>query len=44
MIHVRPLEPKEYDFLMDIHYESIYILQGKPSKQELLNAPTYREV
>ncbi|KUP21687.1 GNAT family N-acetyltransferase [Paenibacillus sp. DMB5] len=39
MIYVRPLEQKEYDFLMDMHYESIYILQGKPSKHELLNAP-----
>ncbi|NRF89834.1 GNAT family N-acetyltransferase [Paenibacillus frigoriresistens] len=39
MIHVRLLEKQEYDFLMDMHYESIHILKGKPPKYELLNAP-----
>jgi ribosomal protein S18 acetylase RimI-like enzyme len=37
MIIVRPMENQEYDFFMDMHYESIYILQGKPSKHDLLN-------
>ncbi|MFD2613455.1 GNAT family N-acetyltransferase [Paenibacillus gansuensis] len=43
MIHVRPLEQKEYDFLMDMHYESIYISQGKPPKHELLNDPNIKK-
>jgi ribosomal protein S18 acetylase RimI-like enzyme len=37
VIIVRPMENQEYDFFMDTHYESIYILQGKPSKHDLLN-------
>jgi hypothetical protein len=28
---------------MDMHYESIYILQGKPSKHDLLNAPNIKK-
>lgn len=43
VIHVRPLEQQEYDFLMDMHYESIYILQRKPPKHELLNAPNIKK-
>jgi ribosomal protein S18 acetylase RimI-like enzyme len=43
VIHVRPLEQQEYDFLMDMHYESIYILQGKPPKHDLLNAPNIKK-
>ncbi|WP_339220062.1 GNAT family N-acetyltransferase [Paenibacillus sp. FSL H8-0332] len=39
MIHIRPMEPQEYDFLMDMHYESIHIEQGKPPRSELLNSP-----
>ncbi|MFB5675979.1 GNAT family N-acetyltransferase [Paenibacillus terreus] len=39
MITVKPLEPHEFDFFMDMHYESIHILQAKPAKHELLNAP-----
>ncbi|MRN53230.1 GNAT family N-acetyltransferase [Paenibacillus monticola] len=43
MIDVRKLEQQEYDFFMDMHYESIYILQGKPPKHELLNAPNLKK-
>lgn len=39
MITVRPLEPHEFEFFTDMHYESIHIPQGKPPKHELLNAP-----
>lgn len=39
MVIIRPLERQEYDFFMDMHYESIYILEAKPPKHELLNAP-----
>lgn len=39
MISIRPMEPQEYDFLMDMHYESINIVQGKPSRSELLSSP-----
>ncbi|MGP0586194.1 GNAT family N-acetyltransferase [Paenibacillus timonensis] len=39
MIIIRPLEPQEFDFFTDMHYESIHIPQGKPPKHELLNAP-----
>ncbi|WP_051620564.1 hypothetical protein [Paenibacillus sp. UNC451MF] len=43
MIKVRHLQPAEYDFFMDMHYESIHIVQGKPPKDELLNAPNLRK-
>lgn len=39
MICTRPLAPEEYDFLMDMHYESIHIVEGKPPKEELLSSP-----
>lgn len=39
MLNIRPMEPQEYDFLMDMHYESIHIEQGKPPRSELLNSP-----
>jgi GNAT superfamily N-acetyltransferase len=39
MITVRPLEPQEFEFFTDMHYESIHIPQGKPPKHELLNEP-----
>lgn len=39
MITIRPLEPQEFDFFIDMHYESIHIPQGKPPKHQLLNAP-----
>ncbi|MCT2195467.1 cupredoxin domain-containing protein [Paenibacillus sp. p3-SID1389] len=39
MITIRPLQPHEFDFFTDMHYESIHIPQGKPPKDELLNAP-----
>ncbi|WP_405104186.1 GNAT family N-acetyltransferase [Paenibacillus sp. FSL K6-1217] len=38
MIHIRPMEPQEYEFLMDMHYESIHMEQGKPPRDELLNS------
>jgi ribosomal protein S18 acetylase RimI-like enzyme len=43
MINIKPLEQHELDFFMDMHYESIYILQGKPPKHELLNAPNIKK-
>jgi ribosomal protein S18 acetylase RimI-like enzyme len=43
MVNVRPLEYHEYDFFMDMQYDSIYILQGKPPKPELLNAPNMKK-
>ena len=43
MVIVRLLEQQEFDFFMDMHYESIYILEGKPSKHELLNAPNIKK-
>ncbi|MDU0331290.1 GNAT family N-acetyltransferase [Paenibacillus sp. 3LSP] len=39
MITIRLLQPHELDFFTDMHYESIHIPQGKPPKDELLNAP-----
>lgn len=39
MITIKSLENHDFDFFMDMHYESIHILQGKPPKDELLNAP-----
>ena len=43
MVIVRPLEQQEYDFFMDMHYESINILEGKPPKHELMNAPNIKK-
>jgi ribosomal protein S18 acetylase RimI-like enzyme len=43
MVIVRPLEQQEYDFFMDMHYESIYILERKPPKHELLSAPNIKK-
>lgn len=43
MITIRPLEPQEFEFFTDMHYESIHIPQGKPPKHELLNAPHLRK-
>lgn len=41
MIHVKSLEQneRELDFLTDMMYESIYIPENKPPKEELLNLP-----
>ncbi|NRF95205.1 GNAT family N-acetyltransferase [Paenibacillus frigoriresistens] len=43
MVIVRLLEKQEYDFFMDMHYESIYVLEGKPSKNVLLNDPNIKK-
>lgn len=43
MITIRPLEGHDLDFFLDMHYESIHILQGKPEKHELLNEPAIRK-
>lgn len=43
MLHIRLLEQQEYDFLMEMHYESIHILKGKPPKHEFLNAPNIKK-
>jgi GNAT superfamily N-acetyltransferase len=39
LLHIRNLEENEYEFLLDMMYESIYIPQNKPPKEELLNSP-----
>ncbi|TXK84200.1 GNAT family N-acetyltransferase [Paenibacillus sp. N3.4] len=43
MVIVRSLEQQDYDFFMHMHYESINILEGKPPKHELLNAPNIKK-
>ncbi|PAK55735.1 GNAT family N-acetyltransferase [Paenibacillus sp. 7541] len=43
MITIKPLEPHAFDFFMDMHYESIHILEGKPAKHELLNTPSLKK-
>ncbi|SDW14695.1 GNAT family N-acetyltransferase [Paenibacillus sp. CF384] len=43
MIIVRSMEQGDFDFLMDMHYESIHIQEGKPPKDELLNAPAIKK-
>lgn len=43
MLQIRPLQPTDYDFFLDMHYESIYIVQNKPPKHELLNAPNLKK-
>jgi hypothetical protein len=39
LLYIRNLEENDFEFLMDMMYESIYIPQNKPPKEELLNAP-----
>ncbi|QGQ96495.1 GNAT family N-acetyltransferase [Paenibacillus psychroresistens] len=43
MITIKPLVQSDFEFLMDMHYESIHILEDKPPKQELLNAPNIKK-
>jgi ribosomal protein S18 acetylase RimI-like enzyme len=43
MIHIRLFQKKEFDFFMDMQYESIYILNEKPPKHILLNAPNIKK-
>lgn len=43
MLHIRPAEPQDYDFLLDMHYESIHIEQGKPPRDELLSSSEIRK-
>ena len=39
MVIIRQLEKSEWDFLTDMLYESIHILDNKPEKEMLINAP-----
>lgn len=39
MISIRDLEDEEFEFLMDMLYESIHIPENKPSKEKLLGLP-----
>lgn len=39
MLHIRNLNEHDFGFLLDMMYESIYIPQNKPPKEELLNTP-----
>lgn len=39
MIRIRKATEENYDFLMDMMYESIHIPENKPPKTELLNLP-----
>ncbi|REE69615.1 ribosomal protein S18 acetylase RimI-like enzyme [Paenibacillus taihuensis] len=43
MLHIRPMKPSELDFLMNMHYEAIHILENKPPRDELLNEPSLRK-
>ncbi|MDP5277017.1 GNAT family N-acetyltransferase [Chengkuizengella axinellae] len=43
MIYIKKLEEKEYEFLMDMRYEAIYILENKPPKEELMNIPDIKK-
>ncbi|WP_238653519.1 GNAT family N-acetyltransferase [Paenibacillus piscarius] len=43
MLHIKPAEPQDYDFLLEMHYESIHIAEGKPPRDELLNSPAIRK-
>jgi hypothetical protein len=39
LLHIRNLEENDFEFLLDMMYEAIYIPQNKPPKEELLNSP-----
>ncbi|MEX3625570.1 N-acetyltransferase family protein [Viridibacillus arvi] len=43
MIEIRNLEENEYEFLLDMLYESIHIPENKPTREELLNLPHIRK-
>lgn len=43
MIDIRNLEENEYEFLLDMFYESIHIPENKPTREELLNLPHIRK-
>ncbi|MGE7625104.1 N-acetyltransferase family protein [Viridibacillus sp. NPDC096237] len=43
MIDIRNLEENEYEFLLDMLYESIHIPENKPTREELLNLPHIRK-
>ena len=38
MVIIRNLEKSEFDFLTDMLYESIYIPENKPDKEDLINS------
>ena len=38
MVIIRNLKENEYDFLTDMFYESIYIPENKPDKEDLINS------
>lgn len=39
----RKMDVNDYEFLMDMHYESIHIVEHKPPKLELLNDPNLKK-
>ncbi|SES44694.1 GNAT family N-acetyltransferase [Psychrobacillus sp. OK032] len=39
MVIIRNLEKSEFEFLTDMLYESIYIPENKPNKEDLINSP-----
>lgn len=39
MVIIRSIEKSEFDFLVDMLYESIHIPENKPNKEELINSP-----
>ncbi|MEG0385431.1 MAG: GNAT family N-acetyltransferase [Solibacillus sp.] len=39
MVIIRNIEKSEFDFLTDMFYESIHILENKQNKEELINSP-----
>jgi len=39
MITVRPIGESDMDFFIDMRYEAIYMPEGRPPKEELLNLP-----
>lgn len=43
MVHIRTPEDSEFEFLLDMLYESVFLPDNKPSKEELLNSPPIKK-
>ena len=43
MVIIRNLKENEFDFLTDMFYESIYIPENKPDKEDLINSSHFKK-
>ncbi|UJF34625.1 GNAT family N-acetyltransferase [Paenibacillus hexagrammi] len=43
MLEIRQLKQEEFDFLLDMHYESVHMVEDKPTREELLGTPSMKK-